>query len=69
MGCSKTFSSVLQALKGDEFCIATLSSKQFVVSALLNNASLVEDVDEVRLLNGREPMSDRDGGSALCGGI
>ena len=45
--------------------IGTLLFKEFGVIALLNNLSLIQHDDLVRMLNGRQSVCDDDGGAVL----
>jgi len=45
--------------------INTLLSQQFVMATALNDASIFNDHDLVRLLNGRETVSDHQRGTVF----
>jgi hypothetical protein len=58
-----------QTLHVDQLEISALGVEQLVVGAALDDAALVEDVDDVRVLDGAETVGDGDGGATLRGGI
>ncbi|GJC95043.1 hypothetical protein ColKHC_03869 [Colletotrichum higginsianum] len=65
--CPMHSAVLLQRLQVDQLGVAAVHLHQLGVRALLDDASLVEDVDDVGLLNGAEAMGDGNGGAALGG--
>ena len=52
-----------------ELVVVTLLLEQLLMAAMLYNLAILNNVDLVHVLDGREPMGDGDGGAADLGSI
>ena len=52
-----------------ELVVVTLLLEQLLMAAILHNLAILNNVDLVHVLDGREPMGDGDGGAADLGSI
>ena len=52
-----------------ELVVVTLLLEQLFMAAMLHNLAILNNVDLVHVLDGREPMGDGDGGAADLGSI
>ena len=52
-----------------ELVVVTLLLEQLLMAAMLHNLAILNNVDLVHVLDGREPMGDGDGGAANLGSI
>lgn len=52
-----------------ELVVVTLLLEQLLMAAMLHNLAILNNVDLVHVLDGREPMGDGDGGAADLGSI
>lgn len=58
-----------QTLQVDQLKVPAALGDQLAVRAVLHNPALVEDVDHVGFLDGRQAVRDGDGGTASGRGI
>ena len=52
-----------------ELVVVTLLLEQLLMAAMLHNLAILNNVDLVHVLDGREPMGDGDGSAADLGSI
>ena len=52
-----------------KFMVESLLFEQLLVAAVLHDLPVVDDVDLVHVLDGRQSVGDGDGGPALLGGV